>query len=299
MVPAGRLFDSWDVRYCFHKHYQNPLNFLVAWCGRCPVGLLPLSWIDECGYYGYFPGETWSGKTWLEQNRIPADSPRTRYEMLSHCYDETRLRYLTAESVEGVEGAVVDETGYLFYPKEFGFSMGGYWNAFSGKSRKRLGLELDSWDKAGLKYRFDCRADVKWMFQTNLESFGEQSYFHDERFLRAFEDLLQLLDGQSRLRVTSAVVRGKLAAVDVGAVDRGRYTILAGGTDTEFTGIAKAINLQHMEWACRCWMREVDFLCGDFGWKERFHLRPRPLYTWGNAGVRTADEPRRAENVLG
>lgn len=293
------IFDDWDVRCCFQRHYQNAPNFAVAFRAGHPVGVLPLSWIAEHKYYGYFPGETCSGKTWLEQNRIPADSTRTRHEMLSHCPDETRLRYLTAESVMRLFGAVVDETGYLFCPEEFGFSMEEYWQAFSGKSRKRLGLELARWDETGLEYRFDRLADVEWMFQTNLESFGDRSYFHDERFLRSFEDLLRLLDGRDQLRVTSAMVRGKLAAVDVGAVDEGRYTVLAGGTDPEFTGIAKAINLHHMEWACRCRLRELDFLCGDFGWKERFHLRPRPLYTWSNAVVSTSDEPRRATNVFG
>jgi hypothetical protein len=23
---------------------------------------------------------------------------------------------------------------------------------------------------------------------------------------------------------------------------------------------------------------QIDFLCGDFGWKERFHLEPRQLF---------------------
>ncbi|MDY7009714.1 MAG: GNAT family N-acetyltransferase [Planctomycetota bacterium] len=299
LIHPRRLFDSWDVRFCFQKHYRNPPRFLVAWFGRHPVGLLPLSRIDEYGYYGYFPGETWAGKTWMEQNRIPADSTRTRCEMLAHCPDETHLRYLTNESVKCLDGAAVDETGYFFYPDEFGFSMDRYWNVFSGKSRKRLGLELARWDEAGLKYRFGRLADVEWMFQANLESFGERSYFHDERFLRAFEDLLRLLEGWGRLRITSAMVGGRLAAVDVGAVVEGRYTVLAGGTDGEFTGIAKAINLHHMEWACRCRLREVDFLCGDFGWKERFHLRPNALYAWSNSVVRTVNEPRRAVNVLG
>lgn len=299
LVRPGCLFDSWDVRYCFHKHYLNPINFMVAWRGRDPVGLLPLSRVNEYGYYGYFPGEMWSSKTWLEQNQIPADSAWTRCEMLANCPDETHLRYLTNGSAKCLNDAVLDETGYLFYPKEFGFSMDGYWQTFSGKSRKRLGQELAYWDEAGLEYHYGRLSDVKWMFQTNLEGFGERSYFHDERFLRSFEDMFRLLDGLGQLRVTSATIHGKLAAVDVGAVDAGRYTVLAGGTDPEFMGIAKAINLHHMEWACRCRLREVDFLCGDFGWKERFHLHSRPLYAWGNTDVNMANELRRTVNVSG
>jgi len=53
---------------------------------------------------------------------------------------------------------------------------------------------------------------------------------------------------------------------------------VAGGTGGDFPGVAKLINFHHLEWACRQRLREVDFLCGEFNWKNRFHLTPRPLY---------------------
>jgi CelD/BcsL family acetyltransferase involved in cellulose biosynthesis len=74
------------------------------------------------------------------------------------------------------------------------------------------------------------------------------------------------------------LVGGKVAAVDIGAVWGSTYTVLAGGTQPDFPGIAKLINLHHIEWACNQNFMEVDFLCGDFNWKNRFHLTPRPLY---------------------
>ncbi|MCY2927356.1 MAG: cellulose biosynthesis protein CelD, partial [Planctomycetota bacterium] len=55
-------------------------------------------------------------------------------------------------------------------------------------------------------------------------------------------------------------------------------TVLAGGTDGRFQRVAKVISLQHLTWACRQRVESVDFLCGSFGWKDRFHLTPRPLY---------------------
>jgi CelD/BcsL family acetyltransferase involved in cellulose biosynthesis len=54
--------------------------------------------------------------------------------------------------------------------------------------------------------------------------------------------------------------------------------VVAGGAAREFTGVAKLINFHHLEWACRERLREVDFLCGEFNWKNRFHLMSRPLY---------------------
>jgi len=54
--------------------------------------------------------------------------------------------------------------------------------------------------------------------------------------------------------------------------------VLAGATEPEMQGIAKAINLFHIRWGCEARVDQIDFLCGDFGWKERFHLEPRQLF---------------------
>ncbi len=64
----------------------------------------------------------------------------------------------------------------------------------------------------------------------------------------------------------------------MGAVWNNTYTVLAGGTHRDFRGVAKLINFHHLDWACENRLDSVDFLCGDFGWKRRFHLTARPLY---------------------
>jgi CelD/BcsL family acetyltransferase involved in cellulose biosynthesis len=116
------------------------------------------------------------------------------------------------------------------------------------------------------------------MLRLNLERYQDGSYFHDNRFLRAFENLAGWLQANNLLRITTVLVDGKVAAVDMGAVWNSTYTVMAGGTDAGFPGIAKLINLHHLEWACAQKVRMVDFLCGEFNWKARFHLQARPLY---------------------
>ena len=130
----------------------------------------------------------------------------------------------------------------------------------------------------GVTFRYNCRRDIEQLFRMNLEAFGEDSYFHDERFLHGFERLIAELDRRGSLRVTTVLVAGAIAAVDVGAVWRNAYTVLAGGTNRDFPGVAKLINFHHLEVACRERFDSVDFLCGDFGWKRRFRLVARPLY---------------------
>lgn len=72
VMPDDYVSDLWEVRDCFHRQFSRPLHFVVAEDAKGISGLLPLAWIDEKHTYGFFPGETWEGKTWLEQNRIYA-----------------------------------------------------------------------------------------------------------------------------------------------------------------------------------------------------------------------------------
>ncbi len=277
--PKESLFDLWPVRACFHRYFDNPLAFLAASENGKPIGLLALSWVKEAGAFVQFPGEIWRGETWLEQNRIPVSSPSIAAELLDHVPGPMRLRYLTRESLSSFgEDAVVDETGYLYYPVRHDFSFEKYWAGFSRKSRGSLESELARFESMGVTYRYDRLSDVGKLLEMNLHAFGESSYFHDQRFLNAFEALASVLAASGILFVTTIMIGGRVAAVDMGGIHDSVYTVLAGGTDPEFPGIDKLINMHHIRRACRERLRLVDFLCGDFGWKERFHLEPRPLY---------------------
>ncbi|MCJ7686815.1 MAG: GNAT family N-acetyltransferase [Desulfobacteraceae bacterium] len=273
------VFDLWPVRDCFQKQYNNRPYFLVAERHGKLCGLLALSWIEEKQCFGHFPGEIWQGKTWLEQNKIAASDTDVFKALLRHIPGEANIRYLTRESMLLDEEAIgLDEIGYLFFPGQYGYSFQVYMQQFSGKSRKKLGRELDRLQALGLSIRYDSLSDVDLMFRMNLEAFGEWSYFNDPRFMNSFENLLAWLHKKGLLRVTTVLLGGKVAAVDVGAIRGSSYTVFGGGTHPEFPGVAKLMNFHHLEWACCQRLAEVDFLCGNFGWKERFHLTPRPLY---------------------
>jgi hypothetical protein len=277
--PGECLFDLWPVRNAFRIHFNHPTHFVYAEKNGRPAGLLALSWIDEQRHYGHFPGELWHAKTWLEQNRMPSASPAVADALLENIPGELRLRYLRRDALpSSLAEAPVDETGYLFIPSHYGYSFDRYLAGFSGKSRKKLRRDAEPLEKLGIAYRFDYLPDVEKLFQLNLLAFGENSYFHDTRFLNAFEELASWLSSQGLLRTATVLIGGRIAAVDIAAVWKSSCTVLAGGTDPEFPGVAKLINFQHLEWACREKIGIVDFLCGDFGWKERFHLTPRPLY---------------------
>lgn len=277
--PQRCIFDLWQLRACFASCFATKPYFLVAEENGRIEGLLALSWIEESGSYGHFPGETWQAKTWLEQNKIPARSSQVLKALLESVPGPLHLRYLTAECLPaGSFPLALDEVGYLFMPASYEFSFENYMQEFSGKSRKKLAKELAVLQSAGVTYRHNDLADVDRMFRLNLEGFGELSYFSDPRFLAAYEKLVSWLAQHNLLRITTVLLGGKVAAVDIGTVWNRGYTVLAGGTNREFPGVAKLINLHHLEWACQERFEVVDFLCGDFGWKQRFHLSSRPLY---------------------
>jgi len=291
VMPQDTLWDLWDVRDCFDRHYSRPRLFIAAEEDGHVKGLLPLSWIQENEKYGYFPGETWDGKTWIEQNRIYAESERVFDALLAQCPDSYHLRYLN--SLDRVTGRPisVDEIGYLFNPPQYDFRIENYHGLFSHKSFKRISKTITDFEARGAIYRYDDPSDVDVLIDMNLQRFEDRSYFHDMRFRESFVDLVELLRERGWLRITTVVIDGRSAAVDVGCTFNNSYVLIAGGTHADFPGVAKLINMHHMQWACSQRFAQVDFLCGEFSWKPMFHLSPRPLYALsGSPAVQVAKQ---------
>lgn len=278
LIPPESLTDLWEVRACFHEQFQRPPHFLVAEGADGLCGLLPLSWIEESQWYGYFPGETWEGKTWLEQNRVPVRGDGVLEALLSHCPGRHHIRYLLPLESTPLDHHVVDEIGYRFLPPRYDHDLENYFQEFSRRSAKRLRREIDAIESMGVDYRYDDLADFDRLVRLNRERFRERSYFHDPRFRESFRSLMHYLHEAGWLRITTALIRGEVAAVDMGCVRRGDYTLLGGGTNSDYPGVAKLINLHHLRRACAERLNTVDFLCGDFAWKKLFHLTPRPLH---------------------
>ena len=278
-MPDHLVSDLWEFRACFHRHFGRPLRFLVAADADETTGLLPLCWIEEARCFAYFPGETWHAKTWLEQNRVICRRNGVLEALLEQCAPDYHIRYLLPLDHPPGQGYGIDETGYLFMPPDHDYDMESYFGRFSHRSAKRLKRELDAIRKAGVRYRYDDPSDFDRFVNMNRARFGSDSYFHDERFRESFRALMRFLDENGWLRLTAVLIDGEPAAVDMGCVYRGVYTLLGGGTDPVYPGVAKLINVHHMERACEERLDCVDFLCGDFSWKKLFHLTPRPLYS--------------------
>jgi hypothetical protein len=285
VMPDQFVTDLWEVRACFHRHFDRPLRFVVAEDRRGIAGLLPLSWVEDHQAFAFFPGETWEGKTWLEQNRVFARTDSALKAMLNYLPNSYHLRYLLPVNETIKREQAVDEVGYHFVPGKYDFDFENYLKEFSGKSAKRLRKELEAFEARGTQFRFDRLSDFDLMVQMNVERYGAGSYFYDPRFRESFRDLMLLMSDRGWLRMTSVIIEGQVAAVDLGCTYNGTYTLLAGGTNAEFPGVAKLINTHHMQYACEQRFERADFLCGNFSWKSLFHLTARPLFLLSNMPV--------------
>ena len=290
VMPDESIADLWEVRDCFQRHFRNQPNFIIAEDGNGICGLLPLSWIEESRCYGYFPGELWHAKTWLEQNRIYTRGDIQPSDLLAQCSAPYYLRYLSPHPGWSHAEMEVDEIGYLFLPPSYDFEMENYFKEFSRKSIKQILREVTAIGELGVTYRYDERTDFDLMVEMNISRFGADSYFFDTRFREGFRSLANFLSDRGWLRFTTVLVNEEPAAVDMGCIYRGVYTVMAGGTSSRFRGVAKLINLHHMQWACQQRLQRIDFLCGDFYWKKQFHLTPRPLYLLSSTALEITQE---------
>lgn len=297
-TPQEVITDLWDVRECFHREFRRELLFLTAEEDGEHAGFLPLCIIPETESCGFFPGEAWHGKTWLEQNRLSVKNSNVLNSMLDYITSSItgryHIRYLVPD--EQLHGNTEDETGYLFSPPLYGFSMDEYYKTFSGKSVKKIKKELSAFDGRNIEVRTGSLPDYEILADMNVSRFGHDSYFSSTPFRNGFRNLASWLDKKGMLRMTSVLIDGQYAAVDMGSIYKNVYTLLAGGTSADFPGVAKYINTLHMNYACGQKFSQADFLCGNFSWKTMFHLEPRPLYKVSNVDESVFDKPAEYNN---
>lgn len=274
-IAPETIFDLWALRECFHRQFGCQPLFLTVEEGA-HSGLLPLSAGPEAGSAVYFPGELWQGRTWLERNRLPISDGLSFHRLTETAPPALDLRYLAPSSSLSSK-LEDDETHYLFFPAHYDFCFDRYLAALPAKRFKSRDIDLEAL-RASVTYRYDLASDYGAMVEMNLGTFGPDSYFHDPRFRAAFDDVVSMLSDKGWLRLTTAVIDGRPAAIDVGSMFKGTHTLLAGATDNRFRGIAKLINFHHMEQACRQRLACVDFMAGDFPWKRLFKLSPHRQY---------------------
>jgi hypothetical protein len=286
-VQIANLSDLWDFRFCFHKHYQHRLHFLTFEERQEIIAMLPLVYLPDKNIYVFFPGETWNGKTWLERTFVHCKRPQEIGRFLSGCPERTYLRYMDWEDAPSVSEFEIDEIGYLLRPQDFAYDLEAYYRRFTWKKLKAIKKEIASLLSPGSSWHINRLSDYDLLVNMNLGRFGESSYFYDNRFAESFRDVMHMLAQRGWLRMVSLEIGGKTVAVDMGALFNNTLVVFLGGTHPDFPGVAKVMNMQHIEFACQHQVSKVDFLCGDFYWKKLWHLDAQPLYKYVSPALKS------------
>ncbi len=278
LLQPRNISDLWEFRLCFQRHFNCDPCFLVLEDAKGIAGMLPLSYLKEHETFVFFPGEVWKDKTWLERTPIYLRNRKLLPELLFSCPEKTHLRYMEIPEEFLTPDLDVDETGYVLYPPNLNFDITLYRKRFSNKKFKCIKKTIELLTGAESSFYVNRLEDFNLLIDLNIQSFGSDSYLYDYRFKNSFIDVSHFLYSRGLLRMVSLEIEGKTAAVDLGVLYQGTYTVFLGGTSPEFPGIAKAMNMYHIEFACNERVSKVDFLCGDFHWKKLWHLDTEPLY---------------------
>ena len=277
-IPAYSVSDQWEFRMCFQRHFNNQTCFLVLEDSKGISGMLPLSHIQHLDMKSFFPGEIWNNKTWIERTQIYAREPGICEELLSLCQDRTFLRYMEISDENSSSQLELDEVGYVLYPTLLDYDMANFRQRFSNKKFKSILKTINTIMEMGGRFHVNRLEDFNLLVKMSIEKFGEESYLFDHRFRESFRDVMNYLRDKGWLRMISLELEGEIAAVDLGAVYNRTYTVFLGGVFSGLPGIAKVMNMHHIDYALQNRLFKLDFLCGDFHWKKLWHLDPEPLY---------------------
>lgn len=294
LIPSKNLFDLWEFRFCFQRHFRHKPHFLLLEDRKGIAGMVPLSYVEDLDLFVFFPGETWKGKTWIERTPIYLREQSLLAALPSFCPERTYLRYMEVPEETYSPDLEIDEIGYVLYPPDINFDLTVYGKRFSNKKFKAIMKVIESFSGADSAFHRNRLEDLDVLVNMSLQHFGPASYLYDQRFRDGFLELIYSLYNKGWLRMMSLEIDGRTAAVDTGALIGGAYTVFLGGTHPDFLGVAKVMNMHHIEFACQQGLQKVDFLCGDFHWKKLWHLDPEPLYKFVSPSLRFEEETDQA-----
>ncbi len=297
LIRPKSVSDLWEFRLSFHRYFNHKPCFLLFEDRKGIAGMVPLSYVKNLDLFVFFPGELWKDKTWIERTPIYVREPGLIPNLLHSCPDRTYLRYMETLNAWDLPELSMDEIGYVLYPHDLGTDLTRYRARFSNKKMKAILKVIGSYTE-NASFHLNRLEDFDRIVDMSMKYYGQDSYLYDSRLREGFGDIMCFLQQRGWLRMVSLEIQGKTVAVDLGALWQGTYTVFLGGADREVPGVAKVMNMHHIEFACEKGISKVDFLCGDFHWKKLWHLDPEPLFKFVGPGLHIEDQPREEQATL-
>lgn len=271
--PKLSLFDTWDFRFAFYKGYQFKPYFIQMLVDQEPVALLPLCFDDEQDKY------FWFGSDWHEDNQFFVKNNNLLPLLISIIPNSTSLNAINISQESLFKYPfIADEPKFVLNLDKIN-TLNDF--LLSLKKKKRYNLKRDYERIKSLKPEIIINNfnDLDVLIKLNrkrFESRGIDTSWQDERKVTTFKEILKLPHSNPKIEIRMITVKigDSIAGVDLMAIYNKRYYCLKGGNDIDkFPGIGNFLSQFEIEDALSLNMEKMDFLSGDFGYKNSLFTR--------------------------
>lgn len=282
--PNKSFFDLWGVRKSFFEGLGMDPYFLTIYRQngnkKSPMGVLPL-WLDDDEYAGKY---SWCGGYWPEDNTFFVKDPEVIPLLLMAAPAPTELacikplkEYEFLKTLYGFEE--VSQKKYFLSLKLYK-TMDDY--LLKLKKKKRYNVRRDRKHILAFKPRtvYNEFAHIDDLFKHSIVRFrtkypgnpDEYSVFESSRHQQVFRNLIK--DSKDyKTRMISTIINGKVEAVELGFIYHEVYYAVCAGVNVErYPGLGVYSNLLVMEDALNHGCEKIDFLEGNYNWKDSWNL---------------------------
>ncbi|MBU2101544.1 GNAT family N-acetyltransferase [Patescibacteria group bacterium] len=283
--PNTSIWDLWKTVSSFYDPNIHELYFiLIEESGD--RGLLPLYFDTDYQKHYFFGGG-------YPENRnfwFPIKMFSSFFEAMP---EKTTLFDLKKSAVESVTDLYPEYAQY-FSEKDvkYGLDLNQinhdldvFFQRFGKKHYKNLRNDLKAIE--GIPYRLAWIQEKEGIEKLtsdlatfNIERFGKESDFTDNKTLREFESLIQCFNQEGFLHTLTVTLNDKIVGIEMGAFFNGYYYVLNAGFDSSCKNLGKFMTLEHIKKSIELRAKEIDFLVGDTGWKQLWNLDIEPVYTF-------------------
>lgn len=276
------LFDLWDFRKAFFESFNIEPYFLTIFDKHedTILGMLPL-WLDDDEFEGKY---SWYGGYWPENNTFFVKDPEIIPLLLMAAPQPLHLSCIKPlgeyEFLKTLPGFEPEEESKFFLPMADYSTLDAY--LMKLKKKKRHNLRRDR--KRILSYNpriiINDFRHIEDMFRLSIERFStgtngsrrSESVYTDPRHQNLFRRLIEN-DREYEVRTIATEINDTIEAVEIGFIyNKTFYSVSSGANIVDYSGLGVYSNLLVIEEALKSGCTKIDFLEGDYNWKNSWDL---------------------------
>lgn len=274
IISPRSIYDLWDFRYLFFKHFDNEPLFIIAEIAGEPVSFLPLQKSGENGRIEFFGG------FFMEDNRaVCRPGHEDSIPFLYRAVPENDLLKAIISDNDRIK-ADFYEYKYVLYLDRFSNGEDFINNNFSKKSSANLKKKIRKINELGPDIIVNNFSDLELMYEMNICSFRDESIFKIPHFPEIFKELTAQ---KFEPLLLSFLINGRVEAVSLSLCRGDYFTYLNSGTNKkDYPNLGSFLIYKNIEYALDMKKGVFDAGIEDLGWKERWHLSKISQYKYKN-----------------